>query len=162
MRFKLLCTFALIAVALASAQTKHTFSGKCAKPENVQSIPAGDKDGHMFMIQQGKCTTEKGEIAGVKSKEGTFSEHNDAAGTRSKAWGVYVETHDNGDKIFYKYQGTSTTKGEAFVAGTNTWQLTGGTGKMKGIKSTGSCKLTGGESGGLNYTCSGEYTLAAK
>jgi hypothetical protein len=100
MRFKLLCTFALIAVALASAQTKHTFSGKCAKPENVQSIPAGDKDGHVFMIQQGKCTTEKGEIAGVKSKEGTFSEHNDAGGTRNKAWGVFVETYDNGERFF--------------------------------------------------------------
>jgi len=163
MRSKLLCTCVLLAVAAvpASAQTKNTFSGKCGKADMVQSVPAGDKDGHVFMIQQGKCTTEKGEVGGAKSKDGVFSEHDEAMGTHSKAWGLYVETYDSGDKIFYSYQGTATTKDGALVTGANKWELTGGTGKMKGIKGMGSCKLTGTEGGGLDYTCTGEYTLAA-
>ena len=161
MKYKTLCTCTLLVVAVASAQTKHTFSGKCGKSENVQSVPAGDKDGHTFMVQQGKCATDSGEIGGVKSKEGAFSEHDDVMGNHLKAWGMYVETYDNGDKIFYAYQGASTTKDGALVSGSNTWRMTGGTGKMAGIKGTGGCKLTPGDAGGLNYSCTGEYTLAA-
>ena len=155
------CVLFLVGAALVSAQTKHTFSGKCGKPENAQSIPAGDKDGHVFTIQQGKCTTDNGEIGGAKSKEGAFSEHDEVMGNHLKAWGMYVETYDNGDKIFYSYQGASTTKDGALASGSNTWRMTGGTGKMQGIKGTGGCKLTPGEGGGLNYACTGEYTLAA-
>jgi hypothetical protein len=163
MRDKIVCTCALLLVAgtVGSAQTKHTFSGKCAKADNVQSIPAGDKDGHVFMVQQGKCTTDKGELGSAKSKDGIFSEHDEVLGNHLKAWGVYVETYDNGDKIFYSYQGASTTKDGALVSGSNTWRTTGGTGKMQGIKGAGGCKLTPGEGGGLNYACTGEYTLAA-
>jgi len=162
MRCKILCTCAVLSIAMAvSAQTKHTFSGKCAKPENTQSIPAGDKDGHVFMVQQGKCTTDKGEIDGAKSKDGMYSEHDEVMGNHMKAGGVYVENYDNGDKIFYSYQGASTMKDGVLTSGSNTWRMTGGTGKMQGIKGNGGCKLTPGEGGGLNYTCTGEFTLAA-
>jgi len=162
-RYKLFCTCLLmvVAVSLASAQTKHTFGGKCGKPENPQSVPAGDKDGHTLIVEQGKCETDKGEIGGAKSKDGAFAEHGEVMGNHIKVSGLYVETYDGGDKIFYSYQGASTTKDGALVSGTNTWRMTGGTGKMKGIKGTGSCKLTPGEGGGLNYACSGEYRLAA-
>src|SRR5262249_21014818 len=164
MKHRILCVWAVfvVAVVAASAQTKHTFSGKCAKADMVQSVPAGDKEDHVFMIQQGKCTTEKGEVGGAKSKEGTYSEHNEATANRSKGWGVYVETYDSGDKIFYNYQGTTTTKNGAMVTGANKWQMTGGTGKMKGIKGMGSCTFKGNADGGLDYTCTGEYRLAAK
>jgi hypothetical protein len=161
MRYGLLCTCVLFAIAaVASAQTKITFSGKCAKPENVQSIPAGDKDGHMFMVQTGKCTTAKGEVGGAKSKEGMYSEHGETTGTQSKVWGLYAEMYDSGDKIFYSYQGATMAKEGGPVSGTNTWHMTGGTGKLKGIKGTGGCKFTGNADGGLDYTCTGEYTLA--
>lgn len=163
MRYKLLCTCLVFAigVAVASAQTKYTISGKCAKADNPQSIPAGDKDGHVFMVQQGKCTTDKGGAGDAKSKDGVYSEHDEVMGNHLKAWGVYVENYENGDKVFYTYQGASTTKDGALTSGSNTWRLTGGTGKMKGITGSGGCKLTPGEGGGLNYSCTGEYTLAA-
>jgi hypothetical protein len=77
-----------------------------------------------------------------------------------KNWGVFVETFDSGDKVFYNYQGTGTMKDGTFQAGTNKYQISGGTGKMKGIKGSGTCKLTGGADGGLDYSCEGEYTLA--
>jgi hypothetical protein len=162
MKYKFLCACALfaIAAAAASAQTKHSFSGKCSKPDVAQSIPAGDKDGHVFMLQQGKCESA-GEVEGAKSKEGAFSEHDEASGTRLKGWGVYVETFDSGDKIFYAYQTTATTKDGAVATGSNKYQITGGTGKLKGIKGAGACKFTGNAGGGLDYTCEGEYTIAA-
>lgn len=163
MKYRLLCVLISLAiVTVASAQTKRSFSGKCAKPDIMQSVPAGDNAGHMFMIAQGKCTVETGqEIAGLKSKEGAFSEHSEASGTHTKTWGVYVETLDNGDKIFYSYQGSGTTKDGAPVAMNDKWQVTGGTGKIKGAKGMGSCKLTGNAGGGVDYACTGEYTLPA-
>lgn len=161
MKHEILCACALFAFAVAStpAQTKNNTSGKCGKPEVVQTVPAGDKDGHMFMLQQGKCES-MGEIGGARSKEGAFSEHNEAMGNHIKGWGVYVETYDSGDKVFYSYQTTGTTKEGAFAAGSNKYQITGGTGKMKGLKGSGTCKLTGNSGGGLDYECTGEYTMA--
>jgi hypothetical protein len=162
MKYKFLVMSGLVVIAAAAtpAQTKHDFSGKCAKPEVLQTVPAGDKEGHAFMLQQGKCETTAGEVAGQKSKQGAFSEHDEATGTHSRGWGVYVETYENGDKVFYSYQTTGTTKDGAFVSGGNKYQITGGTGKMKGIKGAGSCKLTGNASGGLDYACTGDYTIA--
>jgi hypothetical protein len=32
---------------------------------------------------------------------------------------------------------------------------------MKGIKGSGTCKTTGTADGGLEYTCTGKYTIAA-
>ena len=163
MKCKFVCILALsaFAVAVTPAQTKHSFSGKCSKPDVMQSVPAGDKDGHMFMIQQGKCESATGEVGGAKSKEGAFSEHGEATGTHTKGSGVYVETFDSGDKIFYNYQNMGTTKDGALVSGAGKYQIAGGTGKMKGIKGMGTCKLTGNAGGGLDYACNGEYTLSA-
>lgn len=162
MKYKLVCACVLLAFAAAAtpAQMKHSFSGKCSKPDVTQSIPAGDKDGHVFLVEQGKCEAT-GEVGGAKSKEGMFSEHGEAAGTHTTVAGVYVETFDNGDKIFYAYQTSATTKDGALVSGTGKYQISGGTGKMKGIKGAGSCKLTGNAGGGLDYACTGEYTMTA-
>ena len=164
MKHRFLCLSVLFTVAAAAtpAQTKHDFSGKCAKPDVIQTIPAGDKEGHAFLLQQGKCETTSGEVGGAKSKEGAFSEHGEATGTRTKGWGVYTETYDSGDKVFYSYETMGTTSKEgAFTSGGNKYQIIGGTGKMKGIKGSGSCKLTGNAAGGLDYACTGDYTLAA-
>lgn len=55
---KILCGCAFfVAVATASAQTKHSISGTC--PSDVeQSVPAGDQPGHTFMVAQGKCSAK--------------------------------------------------------------------------------------------------------
>ncbi len=162
MNYRVVCVCAIVAlaVAMASAQSKASFSGKCGKPDAMQSIPAGDQPGHVFTVAQGKCTS-KGEVGGATSKEGAFSEHGDAGGNHVKTWVVYTETFDSGDKVFYNYQTTGTTRDGMLQTGTNKYQITGGTGKMKGIKGSGTCKLTGSPDGGTEYSCSGEYTLAA-
>jgi hypothetical protein len=161
MKYKILCGFAVFvfAVAMTPAQTKLTSSGKCGKPAEQHDMAAGDQIGHVFTLAAGKCVT-KGEVGGAASKEGVFSEHGEVSGDHSKASGVYVETFDSGDKIFYTYQAAGTMKDNAFQAGENKYQITGGTGKMKDIKGSGTCKTIGTADGGLEYTCTGEYTLA--
>ena len=164
MRFKLLCSAVLFvfAVAVTPAQTKMSTSGKCGKPETTQSVPAGDKNGHVFMISAGKCVT-MGKLAGATSKEGAFAEHAEVTGEHAKTQGVYVETFDSGDKIYYDYQGNSTVKDGKLQSGTDKWQITGGTGKMQGMKGSGTCKLSPGTTeGGLDYACTGTYAHGAK
>ena len=161
MKFKLLCCGALfvLAVAATPAQTKIISSGKCGKPDTAQSVTAGDKDGHVFMISAGKCVTGGHKVAGATSKEAAFAEHDEVTGDHSKAWGVFVETFDSGDKIFYDYQSNATVKDGKLVSGTDKYQITGGTGKMAGMKGSGTCKLSPGTAeGGLDYTCTGTYT----
>lgn len=162
MKFKILCGCAVFALALAtaSAQTKNSFSGNCAKPDGPQSIPAGDKDGHAFSLAQGKCTV-KGDVNSVAAKDGVYAEHRDSTAKHSKGWGVFVESFDGGDKVFYDYQTNVTMNDDKSATGTNKYQITGGTGKMKGIKGSGTCKLTGATDGSTDYTCTGEYTIAA-
>lgn len=153
------CALSVFAVATASAQTKFPSSGICSKPDVQQSIPAGDQEGHIFGIAQGKCVTI-GDVGGVQSKEGMYSEHRDISANHTNAWGVYVETYENGDKIFYSYQSSSSVKDGAPPNGENKYEMTGGTGKMKGITGSGICKIAGKSDGGLDYSCTGEYTLA--
>ncbi|MDP9339354.1 MAG: hypothetical protein M3P45_10845 [Acidobacteriota bacterium] len=161
MKYRILCGCLLLAfaVAMTPAQTKFSSSGKCGKADVEHSINIPDKDGHAFALGQGKCET-KGKIGGANSKEGSYSEHKEVAGNLTKVWGVYVETFDSGDKVYYSYQGSVSSKNGEVVSGQNKWQMSGGTGKMRGIKGSGSCKHTPETGGYLNYACSGEYTLA--
>jgi len=161
MKYKIFCGCVVVAfaVGLASAQTKATLSGNCSKPDVQQSLPAGDQDGHVFMLAQSKCTV-KGDVGGAAGKDGVASEHRDATKKHSKGWGVFVETLDSGDKVFYNYQTNLTLKEDGSASGSNKYQIVGGTGKMKGIKGAGTCKLTGTADGGVDYSCEGEYALA--
>ena len=159
MKYKILCGCVVLGLSMAtsSAQTKSEFSGKCGKPDVQQSVPAGDKDGHVFVLMQGKCTAS-GEVNGVAAKEATYSVHGEVTGKRTKTWGVYVATFDSGDKISYYYQETTTANADGSSVGSNKYQVSSGTGKMKGITGSGTCKLTGGSDGSAEYSCTGEYT----
>ena len=160
MNYRVLCGGLVVAMAVATgaAQTKMTMSGKCEKPKVQQSISIPDQDDHSLTLAQGACSVS-GDIGGSSGKEGIYSEHADAKGDHSRNWGVFVETLGNGDKVFYDYQGTWTTKNGVPQSGTNKWQISGGTGKMKGAKGSGTCKLNGSGDGGSEYSCTGEYTM---
>ena len=162
MRFRILglCLLLALAVGTASAQTKTMLSGKCEKPKVQQSISIPGQQGHMFTLSQGNCTAN-GDIGGAKGKDGVYSEHADVMGNHMKYSGVFVETLDSGDKISYTYQATATLKDGALVSGMNKYEISEATGKMKGIKGSGSCKLTPASDGGTEYSCSGEYTMGA-
>lgn len=72
-----------------------------------------------------------------------------------------VGSMDNGDKYYVRAQRTITAKEERTGIDQGTWNFTGGTGKLKGLKGKGTFKCT---SEGDNATCDieGEYTLPSK
>ena len=149
--------------APAAAQTKFAMSGKCAKPDVQQAVPAADAPDHLMTLTQGKCTpVNAAEIAGSKSKEGTFTEHGEVQGSSSKGSGMYVETLANGEKVFYRYEATATMANGLLQTMSNTWQIVGGSAGLKGIKGKGTCTGKGEPEGGMSFTCTGEYTAPTK
>lgn len=149
-----------LSATLALGQGKVSSSWTCAKPANAQSIAVGDKADHSYAIQQFKCTATTGEIAGVKEKEGTGTEFDDVNGNTINGHGIFVETLANGDKLHVSFQSTATTKNGQAQTVANKWQISEGTGKMKGVKGSGSCSGKGNADGSANFTCTGSYTPA--
>jgi hypothetical protein len=158
----------LLAVALSAsasvsfAQTsgKISLTWKCTAPSPVHALPVGDSPDHAYIVEQAKCTTTNGEIAGVKQKEGIPTEFLDATGPNAKGHGVFVETLENGDKITYSYELTGVSKNKVLESGSNKWTVTSGTGKFKGMKGSGTCQAKGNADGSADFTCTGTYTLA--
>jgi hypothetical protein len=153
-----ICATLFVATTLLSAQNKLTMTGKCGKADTDQSVPAADMPGHNYAISAGKCTAE-GKVGSANAKEGAYAENQDIRGNVMKNWGTYAVTLDDGDKIFMDYQGTDTMKGNQLASGNNRWTITGGTGKMKGAKGVGQCKLAPAGSTDITYTCNGTYGM---
>ena len=163
MSYRTLCISMMVALAVAtvSAQTKATLSGNCSKPDVQHSISIPDQQGHTFSLTQGKCSA-MGDMNGVAPKDGVFNEMLDVSGNHFRqVAGVFVETFANGDKVFFDYQGAGSMKDGNFESGSNRYRISGGTGKMKGMKGSGTCKLTPASDGGSEYSCTGEYTMGA-
>lgn len=76
--------------------------------------------------------------------------------------GYHVSLVSNGDKFFCRYQGTATMKDGAPQSAEGIWTITGGTGKLKGIKGKGTYKGTASADGGMTYESVGEYELPKK
>lgn len=161
-----LCVFASAVVVFAQTAAPAAATGKvdvqwkCAAPNPVHALPVPDKADHAFVVQQVKCTAAKGEVAGVKQKEGLGTEFAEATGNNSTGRGIFVETLVNGDKITYSYTFTGVASNNMMQSGSNKWTATSGTGKFKGIKGSGTCKAKGNGDGSGVFDCTGTYTMA--
>jgi len=150
-RIFIAATVVCLVAATAAAQTKVSGTTQCGQPDTQHVIPVGDLPDHSLALLQVKCTyTKPMEIAGAKSASTVITITNEVSGDTVRARGYQVATMDSGDKVFVSHEGTGTPEGQD-----GTWAITGGTGKLKGIKGKGT------------YTCSssgcdvaGEYQLA--
>jgi hypothetical protein len=155
--FTLLLVFVLAVVA--SAQTKTSGTAQCGKPELQHSIQVGDRPNHSFAISQSKCTwTKPIEVTGIQGKEGVSTGFAEISGNTSCGRIFYTDTMTNGDKIFYREEITVTLKDGIPQSGDARWTAVGGTGKFKGIKAKGTCKLASAAADGSGiWECEGEY-----
>ncbi len=69
-----------------------------------------------------------------------------------------MDPMENGDTAHYRWEGTGTLKGEMLESADIKWELIRGTGKMKGVKASGTCKGKGTAEGGIRWDCTGSYT----
>ena len=157
--FTLLIVFALAAVA--SAQTKVSNTAQCGKPEPQYAIQVGDRPNHSFAISQAKCPyTKPWEIAGIQSKEGVYTGFAEISGNTSRGRIFYTDTMANGDKVYYREEMTVTLKDGVPQSGETKWTSVGATGKLKGVKAKGTCKLASAAAdGSSSWDCEGEYEL---
>jgi hypothetical protein len=132
---------------------------KCTPPNPMNAIPIGDAPDHAYVIQQSKCTAAKGEIAGVKNKDGVATEFMEGKGDTGSGHGIFIETFASGDKITYTYTFSGVSKNHMLVSGSDKWTMTEGTGKFKGIKGSGTCAAKGNPDGSGVYDCMGTYTV---
>jgi len=160
-RFFMAAATVCLCAAAAGAQTKVSGTAQCGKADPMNVIAVGDRPDHNLAVAQIKCTyTKPLEIGGDKSKDGVSTETSDISGNASKARGFHVVTMESGDKVFFWYQGTATTKDGAPMEVKGNWGLNGGSGKLKGIKGKGTYTCTPSSDGGLSCEVEGEYQLA--
>jgi len=149
----------LSVVTLATAQTKISGTAQCGKPDPQHMIEVGDRENHSLVIGKGNCTwTKPWEAEGVQAKTGTSVVSEDMKGNRSTGHGYHTGTMFNGDNYYVAFSGTTTYKGGAPESAEGKWRFTGGTGKLKGIKGSGTYKGKGGPEG-ITYEVEGEYEL---
>jgi hypothetical protein len=150
----------MLLLAGTAAAQKVTDTLKCAKPDQEHSLPAGDAPAHVYSISHTTCTYPKpGTLAGLQTKAGADTIFSEIKGNRVEWTGVYVETYSNGDKLFYSHHGNGTLKNNILESGTDYYEVTGGTGKLKSFKGNGSCTIKIAPDGTADDQCSGEYVM---
>ncbi len=145
MKCKSLALAILLAAFASSALAQTPLSGtsKCGKPDNSQTVEVGDQPGHVLLIEKvSSCTWSVPiEMAGLKSTGFSYAESVDITATKFQARGYAVITMENGDKAYVRFQGPGNmTKEGGPAASEGTWSNTGGTGKLKGLKGSGTFK----------------------
>ncbi len=155
-----LCSILLF--ASAAMADKLVSQWNCGKPTESHSIDVGDQPNHSYSITNGSCTSTKGEVGGVREKEGTGPQFQETTGDTVQWHGVFIVTTANGDKLYYHYsnKGPGKTKDGQFQSGGNKWSIAGGTGKFAGAKGEGTCQGKGNADGSATWDCEGNYTLA--
>jgi hypothetical protein len=136
------------------AQTKVDTKWHCSKPSTDHQLEVGDEPGHVYWIGQGTC--EAPSAGTLKEKSGQYTEFHDQWKATFNFHGRYNTTTESGDKIFYTYEGSSSTDPAKPVG--NKWRIVGGTGKMKGIKGSGSCSGKINADSSTDYECTGTYS----
>jgi len=96
-------------------------------------------------------------MAGMKSTTATSASAIELTGAKFADRGYVVFSMENGDKIYVRFQGMGGMKEEG-PTGEGTWSLTGGTGKLKGVKGKGTYKaFETADAGG--FQMEGDYFL---
>jgi len=142
----------------AAAQARVAGSQHCPMPQALARAEAGDEAGHTMTLEKTTCTwLIPLEMAGEKSKEGTFIAFSEVSSTRASTSGTYVGTMDTGDKFYVRFHWAALKDGNPDTV-KGDWAFTGGTGKLKGITGKGSYTATENANGG-EVNMEGEYSV---
>jgi hypothetical protein len=161
MRKLLLVVVVCVAALPAGAQTKITGKATCSKPDPSYNVDVGDSTGHGLMLQKATCTWDTPlEIEGAKSKDGTDVSTIEAWGGKMNQSGYNTSNMDNGDKFTVRYQGKITAGKDGSATYEGKWTFVSGTGKLKGIKGSGTYKGSGPADGSGTVDVEGEYSIA--
>jgi len=142
------------------AQTKLSGAGTCGKPDVTHTIAIGDRPNHSFTISQTKCRwTKPFAIGGLRSKGGTGVQSDEVSDSTSQFHGYFLDTMSDGNQAHYRYVGTTTLKDGAPQSAIWNWLFVGGTGTLRGLRGSGSCRAKSIGNGVSAWECTGSYQL---
>jgi hypothetical protein len=141
------------------AQTKISRTLQCGKPDEQHVLEVGDRPNHSLMILKGKCTwAEPLETAGTQAKEEVYTNFDEIGGTKYRGHGYGIVSYASGDRSYISTEESGILK-NGVPDGGGTWNFTGGTGKLKGIKGKGTYKEKGAADGSFTLEVEGQYEL---
>ena len=156
MRKLLLLALAVLVSGSAAMAQKIDTNWHCTKAATEQKLDVGDTPDHSYWIGQGSCTATSSE-GDLKEKNGQFTEFHETWKASFTFHGRYNAEADNGDKVFYTYEGTSST--DTAKPAANKWKIVSGTGKLKGAKGSGGCSGKVNADGSADWHCTGTYSM---
>jgi hypothetical protein len=151
----------LMVASAAGAQTKFSGTVTCAKPDPNYTVDAGDRPGHSFTLVKESCKWTDTLINGMKITDDTGAATGENTPTKSTSAGTRIVTMENGDKFFASVHDSSPVKDGQPTDIEGQFTITGGTGKLKGIKGHGKYKVTPNADGSASVTVTGEYMMPA-
>jgi len=166
MRFvKVFLISGFIATSIAAqAQVRGNISASSTCGQSVvhQMATVGDEGQHTISLDQRVCAWSPAiVIGGMQGTRYTATGVDDVQFDKSRDRGYAVGTVENGDKYFLSYDGTATMNGPAPVHLEGLWYFTGGTGKLAGLKGSGTYKARPTADGRMAFVIEGVYTISA-
>lgn len=159
-RFGALLFLGVLVAASISAATKTSGTATCKEdPASPPPLAANDAPGHAFVVGKAQCTWTGLSLAGEQYKDGVSISMGEVSGGTNTYSGYHVATTNTGDTSITKFQGSAKMKDGKTVSESGTWSLTGGTGKLKGIKGHGTYQGSPNADGTMSYKVEGEYTM---
>jgi len=157
MRKRLFVAICLLVLAAAAMAQKIDTKWACMKPSENPMVAVGDAPAHQYGLAKGTCSATS---SGSGEKSGAYTEVQEIWKESFKNHGHFIVTMDNGDMVYYTYEGTGSTdpKGPA----SNKWKIESGTGKHKGIKGSGSCTGKQNGDGSSDWVCTGTSSMGSK
>ena len=156
MRKRLLVVFCLLAFGSAAMAQKVETKWHCTKPAAEHKFDVGDVADHSYAIFQGTCNATASD-PGFAEKTGAWTEFQEIWKASFTNHGRFNVTMDNGDKLYYTYEGSGPT--DTKKPASNKWKILSGTGKQKGIKGAGTCAGTRNDDGSSDWACTGTYSM---
>lgn len=146
----------LVSGSAAMAQNKVDTKWHCPKQSADHTFDVGDVPDHSYMILQGTCDATSSD-PGFAEKSGSFTEFQERWKASFSQHGRLNVTMDNGDKVYYTYEGSAPT--DITKPASNKWKIMNGTGKYKGIKGSGTCSGTFNADASSDWGCTGTYSM---
>jgi len=145
----------LVFGSVTMAQGKVDTKWHCPKETVSHKLDVGDVPDHSYMITQGTCNATSSD-SGFVEKTGDFTEFQEIWKTSFNYHARLNVTMDNGDKVYWTYEGSASTDITKPVS--LKWKILSGTGKYKGIKGSGTCSGKFNADGSADWECTGTYS----
>ena len=146
----------LVFGSITMAQSKVDTKWQCPIEPVSHTFDVGDVPDHSYVILQRTCTAVASD-SGYAEKTGVATEFREIWKASANFHGRFNVAMDNGDKVYYTYEGSASTD----ITKPVSWKgkILSGTGKYKGIKGSVTCSGKSNADSSFDAECTGTYSI---